>query len=47
MSEKNIEKAYKIFKKRITLVPIINKEFKLTDVITIDDIFSYLESKEA
>lgn len=43
---RNIEEAYPIFKKRkITVLPIINYENELVDIITLDDIFEYLEKK--
>lgn len=42
--EKDLEKAYAIFrKKKISLLPIMNNENELVDVITLDDIFAYLE----
>lgn len=44
--EKNIEKAYPIFKKKkISLLPVIDQNNELTDVITINDIYEYLEEK--
>lgn len=44
---RNMEDAYAIFKKRkISLLPIIGYENELTGVITLDDIFSYLEEKK-
>ena len=44
--EKDMEEAYAIFrKKKITLLPIIDHENKLTAVITLDDIFQYMEKK--
>lgn len=43
----NMEEAYAIFKKKkITLLPVINYDGILTDVITLDDIFSYLENRD-
>ena len=40
---KDMEKAKDIFvKKRISLLPILNEENELVDVITIADIFEYL-----
>ncbi len=42
--ERKMREAYLIFKnKKITVLPIINHENKLVDVITLDDIFAYLE----
>lgn len=44
---KKIEDAYPIFKKRkITVLPIIDYENRLIDIITLDDIFSYLEDRK-
>lgn len=46
LKELDYEKAYKIFKsKRITLLPIIDDEAKLVSVVTLEDIFHYLEKK--
>lgn len=43
---RDMEEAYSIFrKKKITLLPVINYDNMLTDVITLDDVFSYLESR--
>lgn len=45
--EKNFKEAYNIFKARkITLLPIIDRQSKLTGIITLDDIFNYLENRE-
>ena len=44
--EKDLEKAYPIFKKkRISLLPVIDHSNKLIDFITIDDIYEYLENR--
>ncbi len=44
--EKDMEKAYPIFKKKqISLLPVINHNNELIDFITIDDIYQYLENK--
>lgn len=44
--EKDLEKAYPIFKKkRISLLPVIDHSNRLIDFITIDDIYEYLENK--
>jgi predicted transcriptional regulator len=46
LKEKNMEMAYKIFKeKMITLLPIIDKNFEIQDIITIRDIYQYLEDR--
>lgn len=45
--EKDLEKAYPIFKKkRISLLPVVDHSNKLIDFITIDDIYNYLENKQ-
>lgn len=46
MNEKDMEKAYKLFKKmKITLMPIVDDNFYLIDVINMDDIYKYMEVK--
>jgi CBS domain-containing protein len=46
LEKRNMEMAYKIFKeKMITLLPIIDEDFKLQDIITIRDIYQYLEDR--
>lgn len=46
MNEKDMEKAYSLFKKiKITLMPIIDEDFHLVDVINMDDIYEYMEAK--
>lgn len=43
--KKDLNAAYNIFKlKKITLLPIINDRNELIDVITLDDIFVFLEN---
>lgn len=45
--EKDLEKAYPIFKKKqISLLPIVDHSNKLIDFITIDDIYNYLENRQ-
>ncbi|MDR2408496.1 MAG: CBS domain-containing protein [Bacteroidales bacterium] len=47
LDEYNMEKAYKVFKeKNISLLPIVNKNFEIQSVITINDIFQYLEKSK-
>lgn len=44
LNEKDLKKAYKVFKdKQISLLPIVNDSFQVIDIITIRDIFNYLE----
>ena len=44
LNEKDLKEAYKFFKdKQISLLPIVDNDFKLLDIITIRDIFNYLE----
>ena len=46
LNEKNMEKAYPLFKKiNITLLPIVDEDFHLVDVINMDDIYDYLEER--
>lgn len=45
MKEKDIAKAYEIFKeKAITMIPIVDNDFYLTDVIVSKDIYEYTDS---
>lgn len=47
LEERNLEKAYAIFKKtQITMLPILDQEFHLVDVINLQDIYQYLEEKK-
>lgn len=42
----DMKEAYAIFKKKkITLLPIVNMENTLIGIITLDDIFDYLENR--
>jgi len=44
LKERDYKKAYAIFKsKKVTLIPIIDEEAKLISIITLEDIFQYLE----
>lgn len=44
LNEKDLNAAYKIFKeKQISLLPIVDNNFKILDLITIKDIYNYLE----
>lgn len=46
LNQMDLEKAYEIFRKKtITLLPIINEEYNLTNVITLDTIYRYLEER--
>lgn len=46
LHEKDLSQAYKFFKeKQISLLPIITNNFELVDIITIKDIFNYLETE--
>lgn len=46
LNNKDMDKAYKVFKsKNLAIIPVINKNFELVDVITIQDIYHYLENK--
>lgn len=42
---KDMEQAYRLFRsKKITLLPIVNEKFELLDIVTLEDIFEYLEA---
>lgn len=46
LNQIDMEKAYKIFKcRKITLLPILNENNNLIDVIILDTIYRYLEEK--
>lgn len=47
LTEKNMEVAYEIFsKKKITLLPIVDNNFKLIEVVTLNDVYAYMEAKK-
>jgi len=44
LEERDMKKAYAIFKsKKISLLPVINKNFELQEIITINEIFQFLD----
>lgn len=46
VNEKDMLKAYQVFKKtQITMLPVINEECRLIDVITLKNIYEYLEER--
>jgi len=46
MNVRDMKEAYKLFRKlNITLLPIVDAEFHIIDVVNMDDIYSYLEEK--
>lgn len=46
LKERDLERAYTIFKKeKITMLPIVDDDFRLVSVITLIDIFEYIESR--
>lgn len=46
LNERDMQKAFHIFKKtQITMLPVIDKEYRLKDVITLKDIYDYLEER--
>lgn len=46
IKNRDMEKAFRIFQqKKITLLPIINEKYELEDVITLDDIYEFMEGK--
>lgn len=46
LAEKDMEKAYKMFKKtQITMLPIVDEDFHLVEVLNLQDIYEYLENR--
>ncbi len=46
LNERNLDEAYKLFKRtKITLLPVVDEDFFLIDIITMDDIYGYMEEK--
>ena len=46
LNTKDMAEAYKLFKKlKISLLPIVDEDFHLIDVITLDDVYEYMENK--
>ena len=46
LNNRDIEAAYRLFRKhQITLLPIVDNEFHLVDVISMNDIYDYMEEK--
>ena len=46
MTTRDLEKAYKLFKKhKLTMIPVLSGDNTLIDIITLDDIYDYLENK--
>lgn len=45
-NSRDIKQAYKLFRKyQITLLPIVDEDFYLMDVISMNDIYDYMEEK--
>ncbi len=48
LKERNMEKAYELFKKKkITLIPIVDEKFNLTGIVNLDDVYDYLDRRIA
>jgi len=48
LRERSFEQACRLVRKHLfTLVPIVDEEFRLTDVITLGEVLDYLESRAA
>lgn len=46
LNSRDMEKACKLFRKlKITLIPVVDEEFKLLDIIVLEDVYRYLEEK--
>ena len=47
VKDHNLDNAYIIFKsKNITILPVVNDNFEIVDVITINEIYNYLEDRK-
>lgn len=46
LHDRDMKEAYRVFKnKKITMLPIIDNDYYLVDIVTLDDIYVYLEEK--
>lgn len=46
LNSRDMEKAYRLFKQmKITLLPVVDDDFRILSVISLDDIFSYMEQR--
>ncbi len=44
LNDRDMEQAYRLFRKhKISLLPVVDEDFKLQSVINMDDIYEYLE----
>lgn len=44
LNNKNMKEAYRLFRKlNITLLPVVDDDFNLVDVIVLEDVYRYLE----
>ena len=47
MNTRDLEKAYSLFRKhKLTMIPVLSEENELVDIITLDDIYNYLEERK-
>ena len=47
LTRRDLTKAYELFKKyKLTMIPVLSDENELIDIITLDDIYEYLEAKK-
>lgn len=47
LSDYNLNRAYEVFRrKKITALPVVDDDFKLIDIITLDNIYKFLETRE-
>lgn len=47
MNNYDMEKAYQLFKKhKLTMIPVLSESNELQDIITLDDVYTYLENKK-
>lgn len=46
LNSRDMREAYRLFRKlKISLLPVVDENFGLVDVIVLDDIYQYLEEK--
>lgn len=46
LNNRDMQEAYRLFRKlKISLLPIVGEDFKLIDIIDLDDVYQYLEER--
>ena len=47
LTTRDMDKAYPLFRKhKLTMIPVLSEEGELLNIITLDDIYDYLEGKK-